>query len=312
MLKYLTIRILTIIPIILGVVFLVFTIMSFSPGTPGRTILGNTATQEAVDELNDQLGFSDPFFVRFFNYVKDAVTKFDFGTSYANRRPVMDQIAARFPTTLLLATSSIIFAAIIGVSFGVLSAVKQYSLADTSVTVLALFLASMPPFWFGMILMRFFALELNLVPTSGLEEWTGIILPVVTIALTSSAGLMRMTRTTLLETIRQDYVRTARAKGAPEKTVILRHALKNAMLPVITSIGLMFGASLGGTVVIESVFGLPGLGTLILTAIRQQDIPMVLAATIFLATVFCLCVLLVDVAYMVVDPRIKAKFAKGK
>ena len=302
----------SIIPIVLGVTFITFTIISFTPGNPGRLMLGLTATQEAVDDMNRQLGYDQPFFIRFFNYVKNAVTKFDFGISYANRKPVVGQITSRFPTTFTLALTSVICSGLIGISLGILSAVRQYSLADTAVTFFALFMASVPGFWLGMMLIRTFSLKLGWFPTSGLESWHGLVLPVITLALPSSAGLMRMTRTTLLETIRQDYVRTARAKGAPEKTVILRHALKNAILPIITSLGLGFGASLGGTVVIESVFGLPGLGLLILDAIRKKDVPLVLATTIFLATIFCVCVLVVDLLYAVMDPRIKAKFASGR
>lgn len=310
MYKYVLRRLLLTIPVLFGVIFIVFSIMALTPGDPGRLILGNTAKQEAVDQLNHELGFDQPFFIRFFNYCKDIVTKFDFGKSYRTQKPVYDEIFSRFPHTLKLAISSIVFSSLLGVTLGVLSAVKQYSLFDTVSTVLAMFFAAIPAFWFGMMMIMLFALRLGWLPSSGIDSWKSFIMPTITLTVGTAAGLLRLTRSTTLETIRQDYVRTARAKGASERTVIFKHVLKNALMPVITMLGMSFGGLLGGAVICESVFAMPGLGQLILNAIRMKDIPTVMASTLFLAALFCLIMLVVDLIQAFIDPRIKAKYAK--
>jgi len=307
MYKYVIKRILFSIPVLLGAVFLVFTIMYFSPGDPGSLILGITAKQSAIDSLNHKLGVDQPFFVQFFNYIKN-ILHGDFGISYRTQRPVFSEIIHRFPNTFWLAFWSMILSSIIGIIFGIISAVKQYSVLDTSLTTIAMFLSAIPGFWLGLMLMLVFALKLGLVPSSGIDTWQGYILPVLTLTLGGSAPTMRLTRATVLETIRADYIRTARSKGAPEKLVVWKHALKNAMLPIVTSLGMNFGASLGGAVIIETVFGMPGLGRLTVTAIRQKDTPTVMAATLFLAALFLVVMLIVDILYAYIDPRIKAKY----
>ena len=308
MYKYVIKRLLFTIPVLFGAVFLVFTIMNLTPGDPGRLILGITAKQSDIDALNHQLGVDQPFFVQFFNYLKNMVTKFDFGTSYRTGLPVFDEILARFPATFWLALWSMILSSIVGIALGIVSAVKQYSVLDNILTTLAMLLSAIPGFWLGLMLMLIFALQLGLLPSNGISDWTGYILPVVTLSLNGAATQMRLTRSTMLETIRQDYIRTAKSKGAPEKVVIWKHALKNALLPVVTAMGMNFGASLGGAVIIETVFGVPGLGMLIVNSIRQKDTPTVMAATLFLAILFCLVMLVVDILYAYIDPRIKAKY----
>ena len=308
MYKYVIKRLLFTIPVLFGAVFLVFTIMNLTPGDPGRLILGITAKQSDIDALNHQLGVDQPFFVQFFNYLKNMVTKFDFGTSYRTGLPVFDEILARFPATFWLALWSMILSSIVGIALGIVSAVKQYSVLDNILTTLAMLLSAIPGFWLGLMLMLIFALQLGLLPSNGISDWTGYILPVVTLSLNGAATQMRLTRSTMLETIRQDYIRTAKSKGAPEKVVIWKHALKNARLPVVTAMGMNFGASLGGAVIIETVFGVPGLGMLIVNSIRQKDTPTVMAATLFLAILFCLVMLVVDILYAYIDPRIKAKY----
>ncbi len=308
MYKYVIKRLLFTIPVLFGAVFLVFTIMNLTPGDPGRLILGITAKQSDIDALNHQLGVDQPFFVQFFNYLKNMVTKFDFGTSYRTGLPVFDEILARFPATFWLALWSMIVSSIVGIALGIVSAVKQYSVLDNILTTLAMLLSAIPGFWLGLMLMLIFALQLGLLPSNGIADWTGYILPVVTLSLNGAATQMRLTRSTMLETIRQDYIRTAKSKGAPEKVVIWKHALKNALLPVVTAMGMNFGASLGGAVIIETVFGVPGLGMLIVNSIRQKDTPTVMAATLFLAILFCLVMLVVDILYAYIDPRIKAKY----
>ena len=310
MFKFVVKRLLLTIPVLLGTVFLVFTIMSLTPGDPGTLILGLTAKQEDIARLNHEFGYDRPFMIRFFNYVRDITLHFDFGQSYRTRTPVFNEILVRFPNTLKLALASIIFSSIIGISLGILSAVRQYSVIDASLTVLAMFFACIPGFWLGLMLMLFFALRLHWLPVSGIDSWKHYVLPTLTLVLGSSAGLLRLTRSTMLETIRQDYISTARSKGASERIVIWRHALKNALLPVITSMGMAFGASLGGAIIVETVFAIPGLGTHVVTAIRQKDVPVVLACTLFLAVMFCLIMLVVDILYAFIDPRIKSRITK--
>lgn len=307
--KYILKRLLLTIPVLLGAVFIVFSIMSLTPGDPGTLILGVTAKPEDIAALNAEFGYDQPFVIRFFNYIKDIVLHFDFGNSYRTRTPVFTEILARFPTTFKLALFSMALSSIIGIALGILSAVRQYSFTDSFLTVIAMFFAAIPGFWLGLMLMLLFSLKLGWLPASGIETWKHFVLPTVTLSLGGAAGLLRLTRSTMLETIRQDYIRTARAKGAGERTVIWRHALKNALLPVITSLGMNFGSSLGGAIIIETVFGMPGLGTHIVNAIRQKDVPVVLASTLFLAVLFCLIMLIVDILYAFIDPRIRSKMS---
>ena len=307
--RYIVKRLLLLIPVIFGVMFIVFTIMAMTPGTPAKMILGAQATPEEVAQLNEELGFNRPFLVRFVNYVVDAL-RGDFGESYNTQRPVFEEIIPRLPTTVTLAFLSVISSALVGIPIGIVSAVKQYSFIDGFTTTVALLLAGIPGFWLGMMLILLFAVQLGWLPANGIGTWKHYVLPTLTLCLTGSSVLIRVTRTMMLETIRQDYIRTARAKGAGEKRVIFGHALKNALLPVITSLGLKFGGMLGGTILIESVFALPGIGTLVVNSIRMKDIHLVMASVIFLAVLFCVILLIVDVIYALIDPRIKAQYIK--
>ena len=299
------------IPVLLGVSFLVFTILSLTPGDPGTIILGITAKPEDIAALNAEFGYDQPFLVRYFNYIGDIIFHFDLGTSYATRQPVIDSILARFPNTFTLAVLSMCLSSAIGISLGIFSAVRQYSVMDSVCVVVALIFASMPGFWLGLMLLILFSLKLGWLPSFGASTPLHFVLPTLTVGLSSAAGLMRMTRASMLETMRQEYVRTARAKGASQKRVIWKHALKNALIPVVTSLGGGFGASLGGAIIAETVFAMPGMGTLMTTAIRQKDVPMVMGATLFLAVLCSLIVLIVDVLYAFIDPRIKAKYQNG-
>lgn len=311
MTKYVVKRILYMIPVLLGVSFLVFTILSLTPGDPGTIILGITAKPEDIASLNAQFGYDQPFFIRFFNYMSGIILHLDLGTSYASRQPVINDIIARFPNTLLLAILSICVSSIIGVSLGILSAVKQYSAMDHICVVVALVFASMPGFWLGLMLLILFSLKLGLLPSFGAKSLVHFILPTLTVSLTSAAGLLRLTRSAMLETVRQEYIRTAKAKGASGRRVIWKHALRNALLPVVTTMGTSFGASLGGAIIAETVFAMPGMGTLMTTAIRQKDIPVVMGSTLFLALLFSIVILVVDILYAFIDPRIKAKYQNG-
>ena len=304
MLKYISKRIIYLIPVLIGIVFLVFTIMYFSPGDPAKLILGDRAPEEQVAALRHELGLDLPYYQQLFNYIKNAIHG-DFGNSYQLRMPVWDIIKLRFPLTLQLTTFTMLIAVLIGVPVGILSAVKQYSVIDALSVIFALLMASIPAFWLGMLLMLLFSLNLGWLPSSGYEGVKWLILPSITLGFINCATIMRMTRSSMLEVVRQDFIRTARAKGATEKRVVFRHALKNAIIPVITVVGTAFGSSLGGAVVTETVFGLPGMGTQIITAIRQKDNPVVLASVIVIALAFNLVNLIVDILYTYVDPRIR-------
>ncbi len=314
MAKFIIKRILLMIPILFGVAFIVFFILDLTPSDPGTIILGQGASQEAIDAMNHQLGYDRPFFVRFFSYIGDLVFRLDMGTSYRTRKPVIEEIMVKTPITVLIAFNGMFFATLIGVPLGVLSAVKQYSLADTIPTTIALLLAAVPTFWLGMLLMTWLSLRLGWLPSSGIGTWKHYVLPAISLALPYAAQQLRFTRSSMLETIRADYIRTARAKGATERKVIWGHAMKNALLPVITVTGMNFGGLIGGAVVCESLYALPGLGNFLLTSIRQKDIPSVMGSTMFLAAVFSLIMLIVDILYALVDPRIKSKYTgdKGK
>ena len=311
MTRYVVKRLLYMIPVLLGVAFLVFTILSLTPGDPGSIILGITAKPEDIAALNAQFGYDKPFLVRFVNYIGDILLHFDLGTSYATRQPVIDSILARFPNTLVLAVLSMCLSSILGISMGIFSAVRQYSVMDHVVVVVALVFASMPGFWLGLMLLILFSLRLGWLPSFGATSFRHFILPTITVAMPSAAGLLRLTRSTMLETIRKEYIRTARAKGASNRRVIWKHALRNALLPVVTTLGTGFGASLGGAIIAETVFAMPGMGTLMTTAIRQKDMPTVMSATLFLAVLFSLIILLVDILYAFIDPRIKSKYRNG-
>ena len=309
MYKYVIKRLLLLIPTLLGVILIVFSILSAIPGDPGRIILGIEAEQEAVDMFNHEFGLDRPFVERFLSYLEGVFTRFDFGISYRTREPVVDDILQRLPHTVKIAAFGVVTVIILGVPLGILSAVKRSTLVDTSITVYAMFLAAIPNFWFGLMLLYVFGLVLGWLPTYGAETWKHFILPIAALAVPGSSSFIRLTRVTMLEVVNQEYIKTARAKGAPEYSVIWKHAFKNAVLPLINGAGLTFSGLLGGTVVIESVFSIMGVGKLVVTAIQQRDIPIVMGSTIFLATVFMLIVLIIDLLYAFIDPRIRAKFS---
>lgn len=309
MTRYIIKRLLLVIPIVLGVTVIVFCIINAIPGNPGRRMLGPMASQEQVDLLNEQLGYTLPFFQRLWVYLVDVVT-FNFGTSYQDGTLVMHKIMLNFPYTLKLAVLQTLGYSVIGIGLGVFSAVKQYSIGDNIIRVISIALAAFPGFWVYMIAMLVFSLYLGWLPPSGVDGWTSYIMPVGCAAILSASSLQRLTRTTMLEAIRQDYVRTARAKGCSNETVIWRHAFMNAMLPILNQIGINFGYLLGGTVIAESIFGMPGLGTVIINAVNAKDVPVVMACTIFLAAIFSVLVVLLDLLSALADPRVKAKLVK--
>ncbi|ACB85969.1 nickel ABC transporter permease [Natranaerobius thermophilus] len=305
--KYIFNRLLQLIPVLLGVVFIVFTIMYITPGDPALILLGEQAPEHQVKQLRREMGLHLPFFQQFLNYLTDVIQG-DFGYSLTTGRPVLVEIMARFPNTLVLSTGAIFLAVIIGIPAGIISAVRQNSAIDNVTMVGALLGVSLPNFWQGMMAILLFSVLFPIFPSSGFDTWQHAVLPIVTLG-TSSAGLItRMTRSSMLEVLRQDYIRTAKAKGLNERTVIVKHALKNALIPVVTVIGLQFGFLLGGAVLTETIFSIPGLGRLIVDSIREQNFTVVQGGVLFIAIVFSLVNLLVDIFYAFLDPRIKAQY----
>lgn len=308
MYKYIARRLLLLIPVIIGVTFIIFSMMYFTPGDPARIILGESAKAEDVSRLREELGLNDPYFVQFGNYVKKAVLEQDIGKSYVTKRPVVTEITDRFPTTLKLAAFSIVIAVVVGIPIGIISATKQYSLFDNVSMVLALIGVSMPNFWQGLLLILFFSVYLGWLPSSGFSSFKHMILPAITIGTSTIAVITRMTRSSMLEVVRQDYIRTARAKGQVESKVINHHALKNALIPIITVIGIQFGYLLSGAVLTESIFAVPGVGRLMVQSIKERDFPVVQGSVLFIAVAFSLVNLLVDILYAYVDPRIRSQY----
>lgn len=302
-------RLLALIPTILIIVFVVYFIMDLTPSDPGHLILGQLASEEAVAAKNIELGYDKPFTVRYVKYIWD-LCHGSLGKSWISGKGVFESVMARFPVTVILAAGASLIGVVVGVALGVLAAVKQYTFWDAMGTTLAMILASFPAFWIGMMLIILFAQELGWLPSYGTGSFKHYILPWFTTACSFIASQLRMTRTSLLECIRMDYVRTARAKGQKESTVIARHALRNALMPVVTMAGMNFGTLLGGTVTVETVFTLNGVGTLILTSIRSKDIPIVIGSIVILAICYTVVMLVVDILYGFIDPQIKARYLK--
>jgi len=309
MYKYVLRRLLMLIPTLFGVILIVFSIMEFLPGDPARLILGDDVDNTAIEAFHEEFGLDRPYLVRFGEYIFNVFTRFDFGKSWRSGDSVVDDLLLRLPKTLTLAVLSTFSVVILGVPLGVLASVKRSTIVDSTITVYAMLLSAVPTFWIGLMLLYLFGMKLGLLPTYGADTLVHFILPVVTLSFPNSAPFIRLTRVNMLETVNREYVRTARAKGAPEPVVIWKHAFKNAVLPLINSTGLTFGRMLGGTVIIENIFSISGVGRLIVTSINQRDIPVVMGCSIFLAITFMLIVLIIDLLYAFVDPRIRAKFS---
>ena len=311
MVKYTLRRLLLLIPVVLGVALLIFIIMSFTPGDPAVIILGENATAEQVAALHVKLGLDQPLLIRFFNYIKGIVLRFDFGTSYITGRPVREEILQRFGYTFKIAAFSMVFSLGFGVPLGIVAALNRNTWKDNLSMSVALIGISMPTFWFGLVLSIVFALKLRWLPPSGVGSIKNYIMPCLAVSMPGIAGLARQTRSSLLEVIRADYITTARAKGQTEGVITFRHALRNALIPVITQAGAVFGLLMCGTLVAETVFTIPGLGTYMITAIKSRDYPAIQGAVILVSIAFSVVMLLVDLLYAAVDPRIRAQFKNG-
>lgn len=305
--KYILKRLLWLIPVMIGVITIVFAITVFMPGDPAASLLDKNATAEQIAEVHHRLGLDKPVIVRWANYVKDVFTKFDFGTSYTTMQPVRNEVLAKLPYTLILAVSSTFFAFLLGVPLGILGALKQYTITDAAILFLSVLFVSMPNFWLAMMLITKFAVEMNVLPAFGVSTLSGWVLPIAVCTIGSMAGNIRITRSSMLEVMRQDYIRTARAKGQKEGTIVMRHMLRNAMIPVATSVGAGLGNALGGNMTIEVVFALPGIGNYVVSAINGKNYPGMLGGILVTALMFTLVNLLVDIAYVIIDPRLKSQ-----
>ena len=325
-------RLLGLIPVLLGISILVFLFLHLIPGDPAVVLLGERATPQQVEALREKLGLNEPLPTQYMLFLRNLLTG-DLGTSHFNLLPIRDQLASRWPATFELALSAMLFAVIVGVPLGILAAVRKNSLWDNASTIFSLIGVSMPVFWLGLLLIYFFAVNLQWLPPSGRISIEGgnafkaisgfflldallqrrafgdvlshLILPALALGTIPLAILMRITRSAMLEVLSQDYVRTARAKGLAERIVIFRHALKNALLPVVTIIGLQFGTLLGGAILTETIFSWPGIGSWIYEGILNRDYPVVQGGVVFVALVFVIVNLLVDLSYALLDPRIQ-------
>ncbi len=304
MLTYIVRRLVAAIPTLLGVAAIVFAMLRLLPGDPARVIAGLLATDEDVERIRHQLGLDQPLPIQFLDFFL-RLLRLDLGTSARTNQPVMNEILARLPHTIELAVIATIIATIVGVAAGVLAASHHNSRVDYLISAATLFGISMPVYWLGLMLIVVFAISLHWFPAAGADEPLSVVLPSLTLAGFVVALIARMTRSSLLEVLRQDYVRTARAKGLQEWRVTYVHALRNALLPVITVIGLQFGTLLGGAVLTETVFGWPGIGQLLVDSIFARDYPLVQGIVLTFAALFILVNLAVDVLYAYVDPRIR-------
>ncbi len=310
--RYILKRLLWMIPVVLGVTILIFTLMYFIPGDPVKLMVGQDSTPEQIAAKREALGLNDSYFIRLGKFISGIVLHFDFGESWVYHTPVTTELLHRFPRTLTIAMICIALQIFVGTPLGILAAVKQDTWIDRSSMFTALFGISLPNFWIALMLVLLFSVKLRWLPPYGIGGVKYYILPCIALAFAGIATQARQTRSSMLEVIRSDYIVTARAKGMSESRVILRHALPNALLPVITVIGNGMGMLLGGAVVIEMIFSIPGVGMYLVGGINARDYNVVQSSVIFLAIAFTMIMLLVDLLYALVDPRIKARFAGKK
>ncbi len=297
-------RLLQLVPVIIGVTLVSFLMLQLIPGDPAQVLAGEAASVEQIEQMRENLGLNEPLPHQYLSFLGNLIT-LDFGQSVRTDQPVIDIIAPRFWITIELAVWSILVSMFIGLFAGIISATKQYSFADMGIMLVALIGLSMPNFWLGLMLMYWFSIEWGLLPTSGWGDWRQIILPAITMGTAGAAIIARMTRSSMLEVIRQDYVRTARAKGVKERYVIYKHTLRNALIPVVTVIGLQFGYFLSGAILTETVFSINGMGRLVVEAISARDYPVVQGTIIVLALCFVFVNFIVDIIYRLLNKRIE-------
>lgn len=311
MLKYIIKRLLWIIPVLFGVAIVVFTILYFSPGDPAYLALGDNATPEAVEAYRVEMGIDGTYWERL-GRLLTGMLHGDLGLSFRSKTPVMDELLVRFKVTFNISAWSIVLGIILGIFFGIVSALKQNSIWDTLSTGCALFGISMPMFWQGLMLILIFSVWLDWLPASGYGTWQQMVMPVIALGVNSSATIMRTTRSSMLEVMRQDYIRTAKAKGQTYWAVVLRHALKNAMIPIVTVIGLQMGTLLAGSIVTEVIFSIAGVGKYLVDSMNARDYNAVQGCVLLIAFVSAILNLIVDIIYTFIDPRMKTMYASSK
>jgi peptide/nickel transport system permease protein len=311
MIRYIVKRLVMMIPILLGISFIVLILIDISPGDVARIIVGSEAEEWEYQQVREELRLDDPLLVRYGRFIVNTL-KGDFGKSFITKKDVWADMMSRFPYTLALAALSLIIAVLIGIPIGIYAATHQYTWKDNTAILLSLFCVSMPAFWFALILVQIFAVKIRLLPPAGIDSWKGWVLPSISLALGYAAAIARQMRSNMLEVIRQDFIVTARAKGLSERKVLYRHGLKNALIPVIMIAGTMFGLSLGGALIAEVIFSIPGLGNYTLVALANRDYPAIQGSVLFLSTLFCLVILLIDILFAFVDPRIRSQYVRKK
>ncbi len=304
MLSYVIRRLILAIPVLLGISLITFVLLNIVPGDPVVEMVGKQADQATIERIRKQLGLDDPVIVQFGRFVFNAM-RGDLGRSFKTNQPVMKMIMDTFPTTVKLALSSASVAIVVGILVGIISAIKQDTVFDHSARIIALAGISAPVFWVAVIFQLIFGLNLKWLPISGYGTWKHMILPAFVLGIRFAASIARYARSALLDVIRQDYIRTARAKGLSERSVIFGHALKNALIPIITIIGMQIGGLLTGSFLVETVFAIPGLGRLSILALSTRDYPLVQGTVLFTAVVYTLSNLIVDISYAFLDPRIR-------
>lgn len=305
MLSYIIRRILQSVIVLFGVSVAVAAMTQFVPGDPAVAILGETASPAALEALREEMGLNEPFYVQYWQFLERLFTEGSLGTSIRTNREVLVEIGERMPNTLILTLGAVVFSAVIGISSGALAAVKKGTWVDTAVLVFTTTGLSLPSFWIALLMIMLFAVNLGWLPVTGGGSWKHAVMPIMSLSIQSLATKSRLTRSAMLESLGQDYIRTGRAKGLREKQVIMVHALRNALLPVITIIGLQFGGLLGGAFITEVIFSWPGVGQLAVNSILQRDFPVVQGTVLLVTVAFVVANLLVDIAYAWVDPRIR-------
>lgn len=313
MTKYIIKRLLMCIVVILCASFIVFTIMYFIPGDPAKIMLGDTATAEEIAAKREELGLNAPYLVQLGSYLYKAFLRFDFGTSYSTGQSVFSGLISRMPITLTIGIAGMLLDVLIAIPLGILAGLKNGRWQSVVLSVFAIACVSIPDFWMALMLIIVFSVRLGLLPSYGLGGLEYYVMPVIAAGFGGIGGILRQMRSGMLDVMNSDYVITARAKGVPEKRVVLRHMLPNALIPVITVVGGQCARIVGGTVIIEQIFSIPGVGQYMLNAINARDYPIVRGSVIVLAAVTSLIMLIVDLIYAEVDPRIKAQYSgKGK
>lgn len=303
--KYITKRLIQLLIVALGVTFIIFTLLYITPGDPVKMMMGESVDQETYARVRESMGLDDPFLVRYVRYAKDVFFHFDLGESYAKKRPVVEELMHALPNTFKLTFISMMLTVTFGIGFGIVSALNRYKPIDSIITIIALIGVSFPTFWLGILAILAFSVKLNWFPSMGFDTVKSMVLPCSVLAIEMIAIITRMTRSSMLEVINQDYISTAKAKGLSSGRIIFLHELKNALIPIITVIGNDFGSLLGGAVITESIFSINGIGRLMIDSIKARDYPVVQGCVLFVALMCCIVNLIVDILYMYIDPRIR-------